>query len=118
MMKRFCIVATVILCLAGVSEAETFSGTVNVVLANSNGIVVLTDSLLTGERNGVQVRLPGQKLFVLDDKTVGTLAGLAATRSVDFQDVLSGQPRSSAVTPKSCILHRDRSSLSATRRPD
>jgi hypothetical protein len=50
-------------------------GTVNVVLGDANGIVVLTDSMLT-DQDGRQVPYPGQKLFVLDDRSVCTIAGL------------------------------------------
>jgi hypothetical protein len=48
-------------------------GAINIVLANKNGIVVLTDSMITaGSR---QLPEPGQKLFKLDDRTVCTIAG-------------------------------------------
>jgi hypothetical protein len=46
-------------------------GTINIVLANQNGLVVLTDSMITaGDRHFS----PGQKLFRLDDRTVCTIA--------------------------------------------
>lgn len=51
-------------------------GTINIVLANENGFVVLTDSMLTS--GSKQLREPGQKLFQLDDKTVCTIAGFVA----------------------------------------
>jgi hypothetical protein len=48
-------------------------GTINVVFANRNGVVVLTDSMITdGNR---QLAEPGQKLFRIDDKTVCAFAG-------------------------------------------
>jgi hypothetical protein len=51
-------------------------GTINVVLANQNGIVVLTDSIVTcGDRQQAE---PAQKLFKLDDRTVCTVAGFLA----------------------------------------
>lgn len=40
-------------------------GTINVVLGNQNGLVVLTDSMLTAGDH--QQPDPGQKLFQLDD---------------------------------------------------
>ncbi len=50
-------------------------GTIDVVLANETGFVVLTDSMITeGSR---QIPNPGQKLFKLDDRTVCTMAGFA-----------------------------------------
>jgi hypothetical protein len=51
-------------------------GTINIVLGNENGLVVLTDSMLTsGSR---QITEPGQKLFKLDDRTVCTIAGFVS----------------------------------------
>jgi hypothetical protein len=57
------------------AAASSLHGTVNIVLANADGIVVLTDSMLTDE-NRHQLPRPGQKLFVLDNKSVCTIAGL------------------------------------------
>lgn len=52
-------------------------GTVNIVLANGNGMVVLTDSMVT--RDGKQLPdQPEQKLFKLDDRTVCAIAGFLA----------------------------------------
>ncbi|HXP78665.1 MAG TPA: hypothetical protein VN976_02075 [Verrucomicrobiae bacterium] len=51
-------------------------GTINVALGNKNGIVVLTDSMLTS--NGIQQAEPGQKLFKLDERTVCSIAGLVS----------------------------------------
>ena len=51
-------------------------GTINIVLANENGLVVLTDSMITaGDR---QLPEPGQKLFKLDDRTVCAIAGFVS----------------------------------------
>ena len=59
-------------------------GTINVILGNENGIVVLTDSMIT-LTNGQQSKVPAQKLFKLDDRTVCTFAGFAfAQGSGDF----------------------------------
>jgi 20S proteasome alpha/beta subunit len=61
----------------------SFHGTINVVVANDHGIVLLTDSMLTKtwSANGVslskQLPTPGQKLFQLDDRTVCTFDGFA-----------------------------------------
>jgi hypothetical protein len=52
-------------------------GTINVALGNKNGIVVLTDSMLT-DGGGHQSAQPGQKLFKLDDRTVCSIAGFAS----------------------------------------
>jgi 20S proteasome alpha/beta subunit len=60
-------------------------GTINVVFANGNGIVALTDSMATITGSDGQERQspsPNQKLFVIDDSTVCTIAGFA---SQDFQ---------------------------------
>ena len=46
-------------------------GTINIVLANEKGIVVLTDSMIT-LGDGHQSPDPAQKLFKLDDRTVCT----------------------------------------------
>jgi len=54
-------------------------GTINVILGNENGLVVLTDSMLStrGPDGGIkQLERPGKKLFKLDSTTVCTLAGL------------------------------------------
>jgi hypothetical protein len=60
---------------------SVLTGTVNIVLANANGMVVLTDSNqtvkgTTGEPSTSP--LPGQKLFRVDDETVCTIAGFGA----------------------------------------
>jgi hypothetical protein len=56
-------------------------GTINVVLANKNGAVVLTDSMLSDESGPVPIphpEMPGKKLFQLDDKTVCAIAGFVS----------------------------------------
>jgi hypothetical protein len=55
------------------TEPEVVHGTINVTLGNRNGIVVLTDSMLTS--GGRQLPDPGQKLFKLDERTVCAIAG-------------------------------------------
>jgi hypothetical protein len=49
-------------------------GTINILLANKNGLVALTDSMLT-YADGTHPTEPAQKLFRLDDKTICTVAG-------------------------------------------
>ena len=69
-----------------------FTGTVNIVLANANGIVVLTDSNQTGHRpNGEPFTrpVPGQKLFRIDDRTVCTIAGFGSTSLPNFPEFTS-----------------------------
>jgi 20S proteasome alpha/beta subunit len=58
------------------SEDFVVHGAINVVLANENGLVVLTDSMLTVGSH--QIAEPGQKLFRLDDRTVCTIAGFVS----------------------------------------
>jgi hypothetical protein len=60
-------------------------GTINVVVANDQGIVILTDSMLTiidqddhGRLTSRQDPSPGQKLFRIDDRTVVAFAGFAS----------------------------------------
>lgn len=72
--------------LAG-SANPVFTGTVNIVLANAHGMVVLTDSnqtmtLSSGEH--VTSPRPGQKLFRIDDKTVCTIAGFGSVFLPNF----------------------------------
>jgi len=64
-----------------VQNAVSLGGTINIVLANKNGAVVLTDSMLSDESGPVPIphpELPGQKLFQLDDKTVCAIAGFVS----------------------------------------
>jgi hypothetical protein len=63
------------------NNSAVLGGTLNVVLANKNGAVVLTDSMLSDESGPVPVphpEIPGQKLFQLDDKTVCAIAGFVS----------------------------------------
>jgi 20S proteasome alpha/beta subunit len=60
----------------GATDDGVVHGTINIALGNQNGLVVLTDSMLTGD--GHQLRQPGQKLFKLDDRTVCAFAGFNA----------------------------------------
>jgi hypothetical protein len=63
------------------NNTAVFGGTLNVVLANKNGAVILTDSMLSDESDPVPVphpEVPGQKLFQLDDKTICAIAGFVS----------------------------------------
>jgi 20S proteasome alpha/beta subunit len=67
------------------SQKPVFGGTLNVVLANKNGAVVLTDSMLSDESGPVPIphpEIPGQKLFQLDDKTVCAIAGFVSVPGI------------------------------------
>lgn len=60
------------------TPGEIAHGTINVILANKNGIVALTDSMLTVTSPSGEMRQspdPVQKLFKLDDHSVCTIAG-------------------------------------------
>jgi 20S proteasome alpha/beta subunit len=50
--------------------------TINIALGNENGLVVLTDSMVTAGTQ--QLPAPGQKLFRLDDHSVCAIAGFAS----------------------------------------
>jgi 20S proteasome alpha/beta subunit len=55
----------------GDGQAGVLEGTLNIVLGNSNGIVVGTDSRQTQYRNGL-----AKKLFRIDDYSVCSIAGI------------------------------------------
>jgi hypothetical protein len=82
-------------------------GTINIVMGNDNGLVVLTDSMLTETGpNGVQrqIQTPGQKLFRLDSRSVLTIAGFTAA-PIPFPEVEHAM---------SAILARYKSQLAST----
>ena len=73
-------------------EAPVIRGTINVVLANENGIVALTDSRLsfkTPSGRYQPLRQPGQKLFQLDNVTVCAFAGFAVASLKSFPELTS-----------------------------
>lgn len=95
--------------MPALGQMKTSIGTVNIALANKNGIVLLTDSVQSHlEADGWHYQQPVQKLFRLDDKTVCSIAGFASEtwnqpelnfRNIDvtgiiaeFRDELSKQP--------------------------
>jgi hypothetical protein len=59
---------------ASVPGRHQAHGTVNIFLANQNGLAVVTDSMLT-YADGTHPPEPVQKLFQLDDRTICTVAG-------------------------------------------
>jgi hypothetical protein len=72
----FCLTAGIAMSAQG--QTKTSHGTVNIALANANGIVLLTDSVQSHmEADGWHHQQPVQKLFRLDDKTVCSIAGFA-----------------------------------------
>ena len=77
--------------LASADPNPVLTGTVNIVLANANGIVALTDSNQTGKSPSTgepfTSPLPGQKLFRLDDRTVCTIAGFGSLPFPDYPEL-------------------------------
>jgi len=59
-------------CDSSPTSPPSFHGTVNILLANKNGLVAITDSRLSSDG---RPPASGQKLFQLDDKTICTIAG-------------------------------------------
>src|SRR6266852_2029088 len=77
-------------------------GTINIALGNKNGLVVLTDSMVTStDATGThQLPNPGQKLFKLDDHTVCSVAGFASASAGSTRVTLSDLN-----TSTSAIIH-------------
>lgn len=78
------------------SPGPVLRGTINVVLADQLGIVVLTDSMVSevfSNEHGIRISRqrtePGQKLFRIDDRTVCTIAGFAAAGTPSLPDFLN-----------------------------
>jgi 20S proteasome alpha/beta subunit len=65
-------------------------GTINIALGNRNGLVVLTDSMITEtSAAGTHQKLdPGQKLFKLDDRSVCAVAGFISAPASSNRVVL------------------------------
>lgn len=89
-MRSLCgVVALLLACAPAVAGEEekdgVVHGTIDVVLANKNGMVVLTDSMLTAD--GKQLPAPGKKLFKLDDHSVCAIAGIIATPSGSYREL-------------------------------
>jgi hypothetical protein len=79
-----------------VPPSPILSGTINVVIADGQGIVALTDSMVTetflnerGIRTSKQRAEPGQKLFRIDDHTVCTIAGFGSADTPSLPDFLN-----------------------------
>jgi hypothetical protein len=96
MYKRFATrIVLTFCCLPTLATADSsapnpvLTGTVNIVLANANGIVVLTDSNQTGRYSTGEPftsPLSGQKLFRIDDRTVCSVAGFGSTSLPTFPE--------------------------------
>jgi len=70
-------------------QARPTHGTVNVLLANRNGLVVVTDSRLS---NGQRAVGNGQKLFQIDNRTVCTIAGWYSSPGPVVRSDVPGHP--------------------------
>jgi hypothetical protein len=72
-------------------QRPVLTGTVNVILGNAQGIVVLTDSQQTQSVNGrlSEGSTPAQKLFRLDDQTVCTIAGFGSVSLPHFPEFIN-----------------------------
>jgi hypothetical protein len=92
-------------------ESEVVRGTVNVALGNKNGIVVLTDSMLSGP-DGPHPNQPGKKLFRVDERTVCAMAGFYAgpapitDLNTSTQAIISEYIRQSATQKPQTISER------------
>jgi hypothetical protein len=76
---------------SGKGPGPVLRGTVNIVLANSDGIVAVTDSNQTfRDLSGRPFTAPhpGKKLFRIDDKTVCTIAGFGSQFLPQFPDIV------------------------------
>jgi hypothetical protein len=99
MLDRSLLIVLLAICvvpLAAAQDSESglvVHGTINVVLGNQHGMVVLTDSMLTAGDH--QLQEPGQKLFRLDDHTVCTIAGFVSAPA----------PTPELYTSTSAIIH-------------
>jgi|GEM_PF-2081857 hypothetical protein len=86
------------------TDDSVVHGTINVALGNRNGLVVLTDSMITA--GGHQLPNPGQKLFKLDDHTVCSFAGFSSAAAISAP----GSSPKAAVpdlnTSASAIIHQ------------
>ncbi len=74
------------------APSPVLTGTVNIILANVNGIVTLTDSNQTGKLSSGELitsPVPGQKLFRIDDRTALTIAGFGVTSLPRFPEFSS-----------------------------
>jgi hypothetical protein len=67
---------------AQTSVQKETHGTINVIFANKNGAVVVTDSRLS---NSAGLAGLGQKLFILDDRTVCAIAGFYDNSGAQFE---------------------------------
>lgn len=75
---------------SSITWAGPTHGTVNVFLANKNGLVAVTDSRLS---NGGRPVDNGQKLFRIDDHTICSIAGWYSDPGVEIKPDASTYPR-------------------------
>jgi 20S proteasome alpha/beta subunit len=82
-----------------VEPGPSLHGTINVLVANDRGIVVLADSRLTeiterpdGTLVSRQLPTPHQKVFRIDDRTICAFAGFAAANTPPLPDFLNNIP--------------------------
>jgi len=84
--------AVVLVLVAHADDGRLFArGTVNIVLANRSGLVAVTDSYQTLQREDGRYAgtILGQKLFVLDQTTVCTIAGFASAPLRKFPEFMN-----------------------------
>jgi 20S proteasome alpha/beta subunit len=79
-------------------------GTINVALGNENGLVVLTDSMVS--MGGVpRPDIPSQKPFKLDDRTVCAIAGFASAAAVSATGISPQASLPDLNSSASAIIH-------------
>ena len=101
------VLATSLVLRAQGQQADPTHGTVNVILANENGVVVVTDSQLSFQH---RKRGTSQKLFRLDDSTVCSIAGFYNVPGPSTGDVF---PAATAI-PELMALYRTKVNASAS----
>jgi 20S proteasome alpha/beta subunit len=86
------------------TDDSVVHGTINIALGNENGLVVLTDSMITtGGRPHPEK--PSQKLFKLDDRTVCAIAGFAAADAISAPPISPPASVPDLNTSTSAIIH-------------
>lgn len=94
--------------ISTIAQVGPLRGTVNVFLANQNGLVVVTDSRLS---NGMRAVDRGQKLFQIDDHTVCSIAGWYSAAGPLIKPDISGNPSYPAYLAVSDIIQTTISSI-------
>lgn len=86
------------------ADDSVVHGTINIALGNENGLVVLTDSMISS--GGVpKPDAPAQKLFKLDDRTVCAFAGFAAAAAISAPPTSPPASMPDLNTSTSAIIH-------------